>query len=132
MIEYKKRVTLKLRAYKKRKGCEICGYNKTGVSLDFAHKNPTEKSHHLCIWYYKKQKGSGMKILMGRITKYGTKLNRERWKELKDEIRKCKVLCKNCHYEETYKNKEVENGSKLSKIRQGLTENKSTIMEFFT
>ena len=114
---YKKRITLKLRHYKMRKGCDVCGYNKHGVSLDFAHIDPSEKSIHM--WKDRKG-GSGMGDLVNRVTKYGTLLNRERWKELKDEIRKCRVVCKNCHYIETYEKREVEGGHLLSNKRRGI------------
>lgn len=114
---YKKRITLKLRHYKMRKGCDVCGYNKHGVSLDFAHIDPSEKSIHM--WKDRKR-GSGMGDLVNRVTKYGTLLNRERWKELKDEIRKCRVVCKNCHYIETYEKREVEGGHLLSNKRRGI------------
>ena len=114
MMDYKKRITLKLRYYKIMKGCEVCGYNQHGVALDFAHIDPTQKSIHM--WGGRKR-GSGMGDLVKRVTTYGTQLNKERWVELKEEIRKCRVLCKNCHYIETYENKEVENGGTLRKIR---------------
>ena len=100
-----------------RKGCDVCGYNKHGVSLDFAHIDPSEKSIHM--WKDRKR-GSGMGDLVNRVTKYGTLLNRERWKELKDEIRKCRVVCKNCHYIETYEKREVEGGHLLSNKRRGI------------
>ena len=114
MRDYRKRIILKLRHYKTSKGCEICGYNENGVALDFAHIDPKTKSHHM--WKDRKR-GSGMADLVKRVTKYGTQLNRDRWKELKEEIRKCRILCKNCHYVETYKNREVEKGSKLREDR---------------
>ena len=128
MIEYKKRITLKLRHYKMKKGCDVCGYNKHGVALDFAHIDPSEKSIHM--WKDRKR-GSGMGDLVKRVTKYGTLLNRERWKELKDEIRKCRVVCKYCHYFETYKNKEVENGGKLRMVRQGMEKEEIGTLEGF-
>jgi len=120
MSEYTKRITVKLRHYKKMKGCETCGYNESGVALDFAHIDPTQKSKHMCIWYNKKQAGSGMIRLVERVTVYGSKTNRERWRELKEEIRKCRVLCKNCHYVETYNNNEANGRTKLTTIRRDL------------
>lgn len=113
---YHQRVTKKLRSYKKLRGCENCGYNENGLALDFAHRNPAEKSYYI---YKDGPTGSGMGKMVGRLTKGKNKeKNRLRWKELKEEIRKCKVLCKNCHVIETYKNREMHNGHKMWKTRQ--------------
>ena len=117
MSEYRKRISKRFRWYKKLKGCDVCGYNKDGLALDFAHKDPSKKSPHM---YKNGPVGSGMGVLVSRITVYGTKLNRERWKELKDEIRMCRVVCKNCHVVETYNNKEMHRGHLLWKARQGV------------
>jgi len=119
MRTYKQRLVARLRKYKERKGCEVCGFNKAGVALDFAHIDQNEKSIH--IWKTK-SRGSGPSNLYSRITKYGTELHRQRWKELKDEIRKCRVLCKNCHVVETYENNEVANSSLMSKKRKEIRE----------
>ena len=117
MINYQKRLTVKLRRYKELKGCEYCGWNKNGLALDFAHIDPSNKSIHItkhgpC--------GSGMGKMIGRITKYGSDTHKQRWKELKEEIRKCRVLCKNCHVVETYNNKEMHNSHNTYKERQGI------------
>jgi len=55
--------------------CEFCGYNKCGASLDFHHKDPNEKDTSV---------GSLRKSTMEKILQ---------------EVSKCIVLCKNCHYE---------------------------------
>lgn len=116
MKSYHKRVSAKLRHYKKLKGCENCGYNENGLALDFAHKDPTEKSYYI---YKDGPTGSGMGKLVSRLT-IGINIakNKQRWIELKQEIRKCKVLCKNCHVVETYTNKEMHNGHKMWKSRR--------------
>ena len=56
---YKKRLTRKLWHYKTLKGCSVCGYNKHGLALDFAHIDPSQKSP----WMYKNGPvGSGMGV----------------------------------------------------------------------
>jgi hypothetical protein len=128
LADYKKRLTRKLWHYKKLKGCSECGYNKHGLALDFAHIDPTQKSP----WMYKNGPvGSGMGVLVSRIPKYGSKLHRKRMKELKEEIRKCKVLCKNCHVIETYNSREMHEGHLLWKQRQGIVEEPLGNLEAF-
>ena len=106
-MSYKKKVAARLRRYKELVGCAYCGYNKNGLALDFAHKDPSNKSREItksgpC--------GSGMGKMIGRLTVGKDKdLNKQRRKELFEEIRKCIVLCKNCHVVETYNNKEMHN-----------------------
>jgi hypothetical protein len=55
--------------------CECCGYNKCSAALDFHHKDPNEKD-----------------INVGRLRK-------STMERILQEISKCIVLCKNCHYE---------------------------------
>ena len=129
LVNYKKRLTRKLWHYKTLRGCSVCGYKKHGLALDFAHIDPSQKSH----WMYKNGPvGSGMGVLVSRIPKYGSKLHKERMKELKEEIKKCKVLCKNCHVVETYNSREMHDGHSLWKQRQGIVkETQSTLDSFF-
>lgn len=63
--------------YKKNKSCEICGYNKSTIALDFHHNNPLIKELEISKAI---QRGWGIP-------------------RLKKEIEKCKVVCKNCHAE---------------------------------
>jgi|TARA_Y100000034_G_scaffold25910_1_gene30932 hypothetical protein len=68
--------------YKKLKGCNNCGYNDNPYALQFHHINKFNKINSVsCIWR----------------TSYN------QWKKIKNEIRKCIVLCANCHAVETYK-----------------------------
>lgn len=60
--------------YKVACGCEVCGYNSHPAALDFDHINPEEKE-----------------FLIPRL------LGRGNLKRLFREIRKCRVLCANCH-----------------------------------
>ncbi len=62
--------------YKKNIGCKLCKYNKNGACLDFHHIDETIKSR--------------------RITSALWKSNTLLFKE---EIKKCILVCKNCHYE---------------------------------
>lgn len=63
-----------LREYKKGIICEVCGENYPGC-LDFHHKNPEEKDSAVSDLV---AKGYGMETILR-------------------EIKKCVVLCKNCH-----------------------------------
>ena len=72
-----------LRADTKRKcveylggACKICGYNKCDKALDFHHRNPEKKDF----------------TIGQNNTKY-------RFEQLKPELDKCVLLCKNCHAE---------------------------------
>lgn len=67
--------------YKELKGCSICGYNFSSYALDFDHLKPSEKS-----------------FTIARSLNYTLK-------NLMAEIRKCRVLCANCHRVETFVNK---------------------------
>ncbi len=60
-------------SYKKKKGCFCCGYNIHPSALDFDHINPEEKTMNV----------SQMLAL-----------NKDR---LLAEVKKCQVLCANCH-----------------------------------
>lgn len=75
-LEYMKR-------YKLFVGCAFCGYKKHSAALDFDHINPDTKLGTLSHVY----KSWGIK-------------------KLKDEMRKCQVLCANCHREKTMKEKD--------------------------
>jgi hypothetical protein len=68
--------------YKLSAGCAICGYNKHPRALTFDHLDPSEKH----------EKFSSKQML--------------RWGEetLMEELKKCRVLCANCHNIETHEN----------------------------
>ena len=104
-----------LRKIKKSKGCENCGYNESPLALDFAHINPLDKNIAMCGT---RHRGCGMHRLVVRICTVDKEKNTFYIKELFDEIRKCKILCKNCHVVETYNNKEF-NGEKIKEQRGG-------------
>ena len=63
--------------YKIQKGCEICRYNKHPVALHFDHKVPSEKEFNISLDMKRKKE------------------------DIEKEIKKCRVLCANCHAVET-------------------------------
>ncbi len=58
-------------------GCKMCGYNKCAAALEFDHRDPLTKSFAV---------GAGILKSMKRLL---------------DEIKKCDVLCANCHREKS-------------------------------
>ena len=71
-----------INAYKVAKGCEQCGYNEHAVALDFDHIIPSEK-----------------KFTISR------RLDLSTIKTLMKEVRKCRVLCANCHRIKTHEDR---------------------------
>ena len=71
--------------YKLMKGCSYCGYKKIPSALHFHHTNPKNKLFAV-----------GDRLGKNKHFSY------VRWKIIKEEIRKCIILCSNCHSEETY------------------------------
>ncbi len=57
--------------------CENCGYNKNVSGFDFHHIDPTKKEYQLDM----------------------RKLSNTRMDKLLEEVKKCKLLCANCHRE---------------------------------
>ena len=110
VIKIKRRRIFWLRKIKTSKGCERCGYNESPLALDFAHINPTEKHTNLSTKSAAGQgtRFAGMDVLYKRICTVDMVKNTKYIKELFDEIRKCKILCKNCHVIETAKNNEFK------------------------
>lgn len=103
-----------LRKIKTSRGCECCGYNESPLALDFAHTNPLEK--HIAMVSYRG--GNGISNLYNRYSVSDKAKNAVYIKELFAEIRKCRILCKNCHVVETDKNREFY-GTELRKQRGG-------------
>lgn len=67
--------------------CEVCGYNKNISSLEFHHKNPSEKSFPLDVRH----------------------LSNTNIDKLKEEVAKCILLCANCHREIHNPDKDIDN-----------------------
>ena len=57
--------------------CELCGYAKNHAALEFHHKNPEEKLFQLDL----------------------RSLSNRRWELIEKEVKKCQLLCSNCHAE---------------------------------
>lgn len=70
----KKRIRLYVDDYKLSRGCSVCGYNKCAAALDFHHEGD-DKEFDI---------GTGMHCS---------------FKKLQEEMKKCMVLCRNCHSE---------------------------------
>ena len=101
-----------LRKYKKYNGCANCGYDKHPLALDLAHIDQMSK-HSGAKW----GAGSGISKLYVKIYRDKQK-NAQALKNLIAEVRKCKVLCKNCHVIETFENREFNNNMQVSKARK--------------
>ena len=70
----------KIRLIKAKTGCEECGYPDP-IVLHFHHKNPKTKSFTI-----------------------GQNVTAKSWKSILKEIKKCNVLCANCHLLHHYNN----------------------------
>jgi hypothetical protein len=75
--EKRKKRCLFTQRVKLRYGCSECGYKKCATSLHFDHIDPTTKKNVV------------------------SKLVKQSMKQLKNEMRKCRILCANCHGEHT-------------------------------
>jgi hypothetical protein len=89
--------------YKILKGCEVCGYHKHPSALCFDHLK--DKSDITKNGYSKRSCAGGMYRLYS--PKYSVK-------QLMEEIRKCRLLCSNCHMEITHSKKNIK--SNFTKI----------------
>ena len=103
-----------LRKYKQSQGCCECGYNANSIALCFAHKNPMDKDPELLG-----RINGGFAPLIRRV--YTTAKNSHKTtdviKKIFNEIRKCKVMCVNCHTIETIEEQKKVSGKEISKIR---------------
>jgi len=58
--------------------CERCGYDKNFAAMEFHHDDPTKKLFSLDL----------------------RSLSNRRWEVILEEVKKCRLLCSNCHAEE--------------------------------
>ena len=79
--------------YKISVGCCKCGYNKHPSALCFDHLPDTEKSDAVKNGYSKRSSAGGMYRLYNKNHSI---------QELISEIKKCRVVCSNCHMEFTH------------------------------
>ena len=108
-----------LNKYKLAKGCDICGYGRIqhgsqavlAKGLDWAHIDPLTKSSYLV------ENKETMYALVRRVLKNPVK-NRQYRRELFDELRKCRLLCKLDHIAESHERNESSAGKELSAVRK--------------
>lgn len=77
MKEKYKEKKLEIQDLKQELKCAKCGYNKCGAALDFHHLDPSEKDEKIS------------KMISNKYT----------LDKIHEEIKKCIVLCANCHRE---------------------------------
>jgi len=65
--------------------CQCCGYNKCSAALEFHHINPEQK-----------------KFTFGSV-----RSNNISWRKIVEELKKCILLCSNCHREIEYNKKKL-------------------------
>jgi len=73
VLSYRDKIKFLLREIKIKKGCTVCGYKEHWASLDFHHRNPKTKLFTI---------SQGKNIAKKKILQ---------------EIKKCDILCANCH-----------------------------------
>jgi hypothetical protein len=78
--------------------CSKCGYKKCFWAIEFHHRNSEKKKFSI-----------GNFIHNRGFTDHNKKL-------LNEEIKKCTILCANCHREEHYKNEKVRRGRNENKV----------------
>jgi hypothetical protein len=84
--------------YKISNGCCVCGYNKHPSALCFDHIDG-DKREEVKNGYSKRSSAGGMYKLYSK--KYDSSL-------LIEEIKKCRIVCCNCHMEITHKDPKID------------------------
>ncbi len=95
--------------YKLSNGCEICGYDKHACSLCFDHLPEHEKDQICKNGYSKGNHCGGMQMLYAK---------KHPVEKLINEIQKCRILCMNCHMEQTYNKHQRVNFDKKMTIEE--------------
>lgn len=90
--QYHRGLERKIRAINQKGGkCEKCGYSTNYAALEFHHTNESEKEFPLDMRHF----------------------SNRTWERLCEEIRKCSLLCANCHREYHYPNLKKEEADHL-------------------
>ena len=84
VVDWRVRTKQKLVEYKGGK-CIKCGYKNYFGNLTFHHKDPSQKT-------------DGIQSIITARSQISSK-----WSSLKEELKKCKVFCANCHRKFHYK-----------------------------
>jgi len=100
--------------FKMSHGCSICGYDKHPSALCFDHIKPEEKHEMTKNGCSKRNHAGGMFML------YGKKFSSD---VLLDEINKCRILCHNCHMEQTHNKRPIPNKPSCKMSYQELESN---------
>ena len=108
-----------LNKYKLAKGCDVCGYGRIqhgcqavlAKGLDWAHVDPLSKSSYLF------ENKETMYSLARRVSKDPVK-NRQYRRELFDELKKCRLLCKLDHIAESHERNESKDNHILGDERR--------------
>lgn len=95
-----------IQAIKLEKGCALCGYRKSPAALEFDHLDPAAKSFGV---------GFHSSHSLDRVMA---------------EIEKCRVLCANCHREETAKDPRVMEKRRARKRQERLSPPSSALPLF--
>lgn len=90
MRSYKRKRRM-VQDYKASVGCEECGESDSRA-LDLHHVDPSTKHASLSPVYREN----------GKPRRGGNTWSSMRWDELVEELRKCRVLCANCHRKVTH------------------------------
>jgi hypothetical protein len=105
-VKYRKSIIDK---YKISVGCYVCGYNKHPSALCFHHLDGHEKHEDIKNGYSKRSSAGGMFRLYSK--KYTTE-------DIINEIRKCRIVCSNCHMEHTHNNTIINFEGKIESIEE--------------
>lgn len=76
--------------------CSVCGYNKSAAALDFHHLS----NHQVCRGQPNKDKARTISHLLANGSKGAFELTVK-------EVKHCRILCANCHRENTFPGHEL-------------------------
>jgi hypothetical protein len=91
------RLEARINKYKQNKGCAKCGYKASPHALCFDHLKQKNKEHNVSLLIVKHR----------RATLPPNK--KKARKRVFQEIRKCQILCANCHYIKTFEERAKSN-----------------------